>query len=224
MYTPSKFKVEDARLVREFLAAYPFATLIQNFEAAHIPLLEIQTQSSNASPHLKVLYGHLTSTNPLVSHLRRNPEAMAIFLGPHAYVSSSWYSSQHIPPTWNFMSAHLRGRARVIDDEDRTWEIVQATVSWAEAYNQSTWSISGDHPRIRPLRQMIVGVEFEVLDIQCSFKLSQNRSREDRENVIRQLRHKGQTDLARWMERALAEDEALPTSDAEAQIQPKDRK
>lgn len=205
MYVPANFKVEDPKLIREFLAQYPFATLLQGFEASHIPLLELGSQVEPTA-RIHKLYGHLTASNTLVQKLRNSgpgSEAMAIFLGPHAYISSSWYSNPSIPPTWNFMSAHLRGQARIIDDETRTWEIVQATVSWAEASNRTTWSISGEHPAIKPLRQLIVGVEFEVQDLQCSFKLSQNRSRLDQENVIRELRKKGQSELASWMERIL---------------------
>ncbi|HRK08346.1 MAG TPA: FMN-binding negative transcriptional regulator [Pseudobdellovibrionaceae bacterium] len=205
MYVPANFKVEDPKLIREFLAQYPFATLLQGFEASHIPLLELDTPT-DPSARLHKLYGHLTASNTLVQKLRSSgpdAEVMAIFLGPHAYISSSWYSNPNIPPTWNFMSAHLRGSARIIDDEARTWEIVQATVSWAEAHNRTAWSISGEHPAIKPLRQLIVGVELEVRDLQCSFKLSQNRSRSDQENVIRELRGKGQGDLASWMEKVL---------------------
>jgi len=205
LYVPANFKVEDPRLIREFLAQYPFATLLQGFEASHIPLLELDAPA-DPSARIHKLYGHLTASNTLVQKLRSSApdsEAMAIFLGPHAYISSSWYSNPNIPPTWNFMSAHLRGSARIIDDEARTWEIVQATVSWAETSNRTTWSISGEHPAIKPLRQRIVGVEFEVRDLQCSFKLSQNRSRADQENVIRELHAKGQIDLANWMERVL---------------------
>ena len=109
MYIPKAFQVSDSRVLAEFIASNSFATLISSVQgslfATHLPLILDQSRSSQG-----VLLGHVARANRHWQAFDGQQEALAIFHGPHAYISPSWYaSSSPAVPTWNYAVAHVYG-------------------------------------------------------------------------------------------------------------------
>jgi len=194
MLLPKTYRVEDSEEIANFVDRYSFATVVSGLQAAHVPLLFDSVG--------QVLVGHLTASNPVISEMKKSGQALAIFQGPHGYVSSSWYVDKTIPPTWNFTAVHALGRAVILDSDDAKLAILQKTVAHYERMNQTSWSFSSEDPEIRGMLPLITGFEIQVESLQCCYKLSQNRKAEDLEGALRGLELKGDEasmELARWM-------------------------
>ncbi|MFM9962214.1 MAG: FMN-binding negative transcriptional regulator, partial [Planctomycetaceae bacterium] len=131
MYIPPSFLETDRTKLHEFMEQHSFATLISSHEdepvASHLPLL----LDRDAGPHGRLM-GHMARAN---SHWQTagNQRALAIYHGPHAYVSPGWIAAQNVVPTWNYVTVHAYGTLRLIEDRDRLREILQRTVSRYES-------------------------------------------------------------------------------------------
>jgi len=202
MLVPSAFKIDDREEVAAFLKAYSFATVVSSGSgtvgptAAHVPLL------SHDFLKLGKLRGHVTASNPLVAAMRQSGSALAIFQGPHGYISSSWYLDRKVPPTWNFTAAHLKGAVRLLESNEDKLAVLRETVDTYERRNNSNWTFGFQDSEILSMLPMIVGFEIQVDETQCCYKLSQNRQVADRDSVIANLGKLGTHDsneLARWM-------------------------
>jgi transcriptional regulator len=136
-----------------------------------------------------VLLGHLARGNPQWESFGEI-EALAIFSGPHAYVSPSWYATAPAVPTWNYAVIHVSGVPRLLTP-DRTREVVDLTVRKFEAGRRAPWS--GDLPDefLRRMLAGIVGFEMPVARVEGKFKLGQNRSAADQAGMLAGLRGDG---------------------------------
>ncbi|HEY9181794.1 MAG TPA: FMN-binding negative transcriptional regulator [Gammaproteobacteria bacterium] len=182
MYTPKHFEVTSPETLAAFVDAHAFGTLITAPEgrpfASHVPFL---LDSEHA-----VLHCHLARANPQWQQLAAAPEVLVIFLGPHGYVSPTWYTDPGVP-TWNYTAVHVCGAARVVDDPKHTARHVEALAEKFERGSASPWVPDYDPRRLGG----IVGIEVRVRSIEGKFKLSQNRSAADRHGVIAKLRASG---------------------------------
>lgn len=111
LFVPDQYAVADpAAIVRE----YPFALLVtvasNGIHATSIPMY-FETDDT-----CQTLVGHMARRNQQASSLRAGQQGLAVFVGPHAYISSSWYEAKPEVPTWNFVAAHVRGTIHPIDD------------------------------------------------------------------------------------------------------------
>jgi transcriptional regulator len=189
MYTPKHFAVEDREELLRFIGREPFGILVSAVKGApiatHLPFVVLDAEAF-------VLAVHLARANEHWKDLD-GAEVLAIFQGPHAMVSASWYADpQHSVPTWNYSAVHCIGRARVVSAE-RTRNILQLMVARFE----SGWTIEdADSEYINRMERGIVGIEIAVTAVTGKYKYSQNRSAEDRERVISAL---GDTPLAQAM-------------------------
>jgi transcriptional regulator len=129
---------------------------------------------------------HMARANPQWQHFSSCGEILAVFQGPHAYVSPSWYSSPGVP-TWNYAVVHLRGKPRLIESESELEALIERLTHIYESHTPNPWKPNLSGERRTKLLNMIVGFEIEITEIQAKFKLSQNRPPEDRENVMDQL-------------------------------------
>jgi transcriptional regulator len=144
-----------------------------------------------------VLHCHVARANPQWLELASSPRVLAIFAGPHGYVSPTWYAEAGVP-TWNYAVVHARGVARAIDDAQRTQRHVEALAAKFERGRAAPWIPDYDVRRLGG----IVGIEIHVDKLDGKFKLSQNRSAVDRERVVAALTATGRDDdaaLARLM-------------------------
>ena len=187
MYVPQHF-AGDAAAIDEIVASHDFALLVttgaQGPEATHLPLLLDRSRGPQGT-----LLGHLARATPHAEALDGR-EALAIFSGPHGYVSPRWYAAAPAVPTWNYVAVHVHGRARVVRDKARLVELVDTLSRRYEG--DGPWSVAGLPERfLAGMVEGIVGLEIDIERIDAKFKLSQNRPPGDRRNVIAELERGG---------------------------------
>lgn len=194
MYLPSRFAAPSDAEIEEVVRAHPFATLITGGDVSHVPLV-LEKRGADWA-----LIGHLARANPHWRALEA-ADSLAIFHGPNAYVTPLWYA-EHDVPTWNYVVAHLGGRARLLEREDDTLRALRVLAAFADP----AWEFGLPEDLARPgvLLKSIVGFELLVRTKQGKFKLGQNRSAVDIEGVREGLASRsddGSRGVRVWMER-----------------------
>ncbi|MDF0379230.1 FMN-binding negative transcriptional regulator [Methylophilus sp. YYY-1] len=185
MYLPKHFSASSDEALLSLIHRYPFATLIASLptglEVNHLPL----------SLQAGRLCGHLARANPLWQHWQQNASAqavMAVFHGPHAYVSPSWYPSKTQRgkgvPTWNYVVVHVQGQLRLIEEADWLREHLRALTAQHEAEFEQPWQLE-DAPAddIERMMQATVGISIEITQLTGKWKVSQNQPLENRQGV-----------------------------------------
>ena len=183
MYIPTHFKEERIPVLQEAVRQFGFATLVtygtEGLEANHLPLL----MSAEPAP-LGTLHGHLARGNPQWRRLQPGIQALAIFQGPNAYISPSWYPTKletgKVVPTWNYITVHAYGEIAIVDDPVQLRDHVGKLTEAHEAARPAPWSVS-DAPSdyIDQMLRGIVGIKLVISRIEGKWKLSQNRSLSD---------------------------------------------
>lgn len=212
MYLPKAFEQSDLTKLHALIQAHPLATVIVQIEgrvvANHIPL-----QLCPAPPPYGCLRGHLARANPLVADLAEGGEALAIFHGPDAYISPSWYASKQetgkVVPTWNYAVVHVHGSLRLVDERDWLWEQLTAFTETQEAGLAEPWGLT-DAPAdfIEQIMAGIIGVELTIKTLEGKFKLSQNQPLPNQASVIAGLKTSPQPNaltMAEWMEAGMTQ-------------------
>jgi transcriptional regulator len=135
-----------------------------------------------------LLQGHIARANPQVADLDRGASVLAIFPGPHAYISPSWYEAGPAVPTWNYASVHASGTARAVTDRDWLRDLLDRLSTRHEARETAPWRMR-DLPEayLEAMLGGIVGLEIAVSRLEGKFKLSQNRPAADRPRIIAAL-------------------------------------
>jgi len=195
MYVPDHFREDRPDVLHDAVRRIGFATLVtRDLDANHLPML----LEGN------VMRGHVARANPVWK--QGAGEALAIFLGPHAYVSPNWYPSKaetgKAVPTWNYITVHARGTINWVQDPDWLRTHVGALSATHEAGRENPWAIS-DAPAsyLDGLLRAIVGFELVITKLEGKWKLSQNRDAADRAGVRDGLLRDGHEDLSRLMEK-----------------------
>jgi transcriptional regulator len=185
MYIPKAFRVTDHDEIFSFVEANAFGQLVSTVEgrifSTHMPFLVSEDKQN--------IVGHFAKQNPQHIELD-NQEALVTFLGPHDYISPSWYNSPGVP-TWNYQAVHIYGVCRVFNDQESLKAVVENLTTKYESRMKTPWEPSYDPS----LLGAIVGVEISITEIQCKYKLSQNRPAEDKQKVIGQLEDRGSIGL-----------------------------
>ena len=191
MYIPEHFRENHPERLSALIADHPFGTLVTAESdlpmVSHLPFLFEPGSGENGK-----LLCHLARANPqcrqLAERQAQGQTVLAVFQGPHAYVSPTWYADPGVP-TWNYAVVHVYGRVRLIEAHGEEAAELKALLEKLtrahEANIARPWP--GMLPEQAPMLRMIVGVEIEVTEIQGKFKLSQNRSTEDQRRVISAL-------------------------------------
>jgi transcriptional regulator len=186
MYRPKAFREEDRAELVPFMRAHSFAVLVAVHEgcpvAVHAPVV-IDERGG-----VVVVRGHVAKANP-IWHAFDGNEVLAIFGGPHAYVSPSAYEQRESVPTWNYMAVHAYGVPRALhigDSEDKVRALLDEQIAAYEAAYAEQWDALPDKFR-DGLMQGIVGFEMSVTRLEGQFKLSQNRSATDQHAVASML-------------------------------------
>jgi transcriptional regulator len=185
MYIPEFNRVRDHAETVAFLQANPFAILVSDSDAGpfatHLPIL------ARSTDELVVLHGHMARANPHWKLLQSGKESLAIFHGPHAYISPSLYENRESVPTWNYAAVHVYGHARVVTEPEQLLQEVAEIIDAFDPAYSAQWSDLSDKFRYGMLKQ-IVGFEMVATRIDANFKISQNRSKKDQAAVIASLR------------------------------------
>src|SRR5882672_7202030 len=174
MYVPEAFATNDPAAIAALIDAYGFATLVtagdDGIVATHVPVLYAPSRGKNG-----VLEAHISRSNPHGRTLD-GASVLAIFTGPHAYISPSWYENHPSVPTWNYAAVHVYGRARLINDATQLRDMVGHLVDRYEAGRPAPWSMAGLAERyVSGMLNAIVGIEIDIERIEAKHKLSQNR-------------------------------------------------
>jgi transcriptional regulator len=186
MYVPSAFREDDLAALHATISDARLANLVtataEGLVATPLPLL----LAPEEGPH-GTLYGHVARANPQWK-LPPMGEAMALFMGPDAYVSPSWYPSKQehgkVVPTWNYIAIHAYGPAEFFDDPDRLLELVTKLTDRHEGPRAKPWAVTdAPPPFIRAQLRGIVGLRMPILRLEGKRKMSQNRSEADRRGV-----------------------------------------
>lgn len=187
MYMPPAFRDDDPQSIRDTIRAARLATFVtataEGPLASPLPLFLDPDEGEHGT-----LYGHLAKANP---QWRVPPigDGLAIFMGPDAYVTPSWYETKRetgkVVPTWNYVVVHAAGPVEFFDDPDRLLAVVDRLTRLHEGGLAAPWSVS-DAPAdfIRAQLKGIVGLRMPIARIEGKRKMSQNRSEADRAGVV----------------------------------------
>ncbi len=189
MYIPTLFKQDNSEEVKAFLRENSFGILVSTVGAkpwaTHIPL-ELDRNAAGED----VLLGHISRGNKQWRDFSINEEVLAIFSGPHAYVSSSWYDHENVP-TWNYIAVHVYGTLRVIEGEELL-NSLKKLVNKYEAASTHRVTVEGMSKKLLESQlQGIVGFEIKITSIEAAYKLSQNRDDHNKERIIEELINRG---------------------------------
>jgi len=193
MYIPKYFEITDTDEIFAFVKANAFGQLVSSVNgqlfSSHLPFLVSEDKTT--------LICHVAKQNPQWEDIE-SQEALVTFQGPHDYISPSWYDS-HGVPTWNYQAVHLYGKPQIITDSEQLKNIVETLTKTYESTTEQPWI-----PKYKgSLLNIIVGIEIEITNIQCKYKLSQNRSVTDQKTVIRELKKRGSVKLSQAMKNGL---------------------
>ena len=196
MYVPPAFRDDDLASLHATMRAARLCSFVtataQGLVATPLPVLIDETEGEQG-----VLYGHVARANP---QWRVPPagEAMAIFMGPDAYVTPSWYATKRatgkVVPTWNYVAVHAYGPVEFFEDADRLLDIVTRLTVLHERPRAEPWAVT-DAPAdfIQAQLRGIVGLRMPIARIEGKRKMSQNRSLEDRAGVAAGLQSSERT-------------------------------
>jgi len=198
LYVPSHFRVEDPLVLDDFIARNAFGTLVssgpEGLHVSHIPFI-----AERAADGALRLLGHVARANPHSRVLAGAQHAVAIFQGPHAYVSPTWYEHHPAVPTWNYAVVHAHGHATMMDEAGLRG-LLERLSSTYEAGRPNPWRMADAPPDfIEKLLGVIVGFSIAVERVDGKFKLSQNRPGNDALRVIDALDSAGEEGLANLM-------------------------
>lgn len=200
LYTPRHFAIDDPLEAIALMQAHGFATLVTaghgEPQVTHLPLLW-----SPGGEH-GVLEGHVARANP---HWQcfAGGHTLAIFHGPHAYVSPSWYAQPaREVPTWNYATVHAYGPVELIEARDAKLDLVDRSAAAFEAGSARPWTRGVDGERLEALLRNIVAFRMPIARVDAKFKMNQNKTAADRAGVIARLEASDDTvqrAVARWM-------------------------
>jgi transcriptional regulator len=187
MYVPPAFREDDLAALHGTMRETRLANLVtataEGVTATPLPLFLVPDEGPYGT-----LYGHLARGNPQW-RLPPTNDALALFMGPDAYVSPSWYPSKlehgKVVPTWNYIAVHAYGPVEFFTDADRLIEVVTRLTNLHEQSRAKPWAVT-DAPEnfVRAQLKGIVGLRLPIARLEGKRKMSQNRSAEDRAGVI----------------------------------------
>lgn len=200
MYIPQHFQQREMAELQALMQAHPLATLVTMSaaglpEANHIPL-HFTPGEGTAPEALGVLRGHVAKANTLWREHPADAPVLAIFHGPQAYITPSWYPTKQetgkAVPTWNYAAVHAQGRLRTIDAvTDAAWlrTHLQHLTAHNEAGFDHPWQVN-DAPAdyIDKMLRAIVGIEITITALQGKWKVSQNQPEPNQQGVAAGLR------------------------------------
>jgi transcriptional regulator len=210
MYIPKLFEAGEP-VGREIMQTHGWALLITSDDsgapvATHLSLLWQDDGTKHGS-----LIGHMARANPHWKLFARPADSLAdslaLFWGPHAYVSPTWYTPGPKVPTWNYVTVHAYGRPQVIDDTKGALDVLAKLAAVYEGTGQDAWGLDRLPPGNAEMQvRGIVAFRVPLSRVETKLKLSQNRDLEDRHRVIAKLEASDNQDAqatARWMKRVL---------------------
>ncbi|MBA4495159.1 FMN-binding negative transcriptional regulator [Paenactinomyces guangxiensis] len=200
IYIPKHFQEQDLTQICAFIKEYSFGILTSVKDckpiASHLPFVVEQEEKSIR------LFGHMAVGNPLWKTFE-GQEVLVIFHGPHAYVSPSYYNSKLSVPTWNYIAVHAYGQARIITDNHESRKTLLKMIHKYEPVYEKQWEQLPEE-YVQKMLKGIVSFEINVTRFESQFKLSQNKTEDERMLIIQGLKKSGNrtiSEIAAWMEK-----------------------
>lgn len=191
MYNLPYFKEEDKEIVLQFINEYPFAFL-SGCDASHKPVVTQLPFFVDERDGKFFLSGHMMKNTDHHKAFVQNNNVLAVFTGPHTYVSATWYDNPHQASTWNYMSVHAKGVISFGGQEELVAILKRLTLHYENNNTASTTVFDNLPPAyLEPLLKAIVAFEIEIVSIENVFKLSQNRDEKSYDNIIGKLKEQG---------------------------------
>jgi transcriptional regulator len=191
MYKLNHFTENNTQLVIDFMKENSFAMITGFGEeypvATQIPL-EVQEKDGKL-----FFYGHLMKKTDHHKAFEANENVLVLFTGPHCYVSASWYENPQSASTWNYMTVHAKGQLKFTDEEG-TYEAIKAVTNKYEG--KETIAAFNNMPKEYIMQHIkaIIGFTIEVESFENVFKLSQNKTGEEKLTIIKELRNRNRND------------------------------
>ncbi len=205
MYIPQRYQVSDDAVIDAFIRAHGFAMLVTagpgGIMASHIPV-ELDHDAAGA----RLLRGHFSKANAQWKQLEETAGAMVAFLGPHTYISPTWYDHPNVP-TWNYQAVHVYGTVRAIHGAEALHPDLRALAEHYEPAGTQgpRFDLDAMPADLRAAEiRGIVGFELRVTRVDAAFKLSQNRHAADRARIVTELDARGD-DASKAIARAMRE-------------------
>ena len=185
MYIPKHFEEKDIKKLVEFMKEFNFAVLISANEnkptATHLPFI-----IEEAGEEI-ILKSHMAKANPQWKSFKGKDEVLVIFSEPHAYISPSLYDHERNVPTWNYVAVHAYGIPELITGEKDTVSLLESTFDTFEKAYKTQWdNLEADYKN--KLLKGITAFKIKVNKLEGKFKLSQNKTNEERERIINSLK------------------------------------
>lgn len=193
MYDLPHHKERDEQVIKAFIARYPFA-FVSGCDAENKPVVTQIPVFIEEANGRKILRGHIMKNTDHHLAFLHNPNVLVVFTGHHTYVSGTWYTNPYTPSTWNYMSVHLKGVIRFLDDAALIDALRMITLHF-EDYNTQSTTIYDNLPPdyTQRLMKAIVAFKIEVTGMDTVFKLSQDRDEKSYDNIIRRLKQQGES-------------------------------
>lgn len=191
MYSLPYFKEKDDELVLEFMRKHPFVFL-SGVDENNKPVATQVPVFLDEKDGKLFLTGHIMKNTDHHNAYQHNPNVLAVFTGPHTYVSATWYDNPHQASTWNYISVHAKGTIRFGNQGDLV-NILRRLTLFYENNNAASTTVFDNLPSEYTGRLMkaIVAFEIEITAIDNVFKLSQNRNEKSYQNIIEKLKTQG---------------------------------
>jgi transcriptional regulator len=200
LFVPALFKEDRINVLHAAIRRTGLATLVtltaDGLVASHLPML----LDPEPAPY-GTLVGHLARPNPQAQGTAPGVQALAIFQGPEAYITPSWYETKRqtgkVVPTWNYVAIHAYGTVEFFDAPDRLRAVVTRLTERHEAARAEPWAVS-DAPAnfVESMLKGIIGFQLPIERLEGKWKMSQNRPAQDRTGVVAGLEGEGQGDVA----------------------------
>ncbi|GAA3219199.1 FMN-binding negative transcriptional regulator [Actinocorallia longicatena] len=224
MLVPEMYRPRRASDVVDVVRSNPLALVAGNGAetpfATHAPVvIDRMAAESDAAESLvgATMLGHMNRRNEHWEALRATRSVLAVFQGPHFYISPVAYEQRPAAPTWNFITVHLRGRIETIPGGEPTLEVVTATVQALEKVAGTAWDMTDSLDYFRRIQPGVGAFRMHVESVEAMFKLSQEHSPEVRRSIREHLVARGggpSRDLAEamWAEELATDDRGLAPS------------
>jgi transcriptional regulator len=187
MYVPSQFREDRPAVLAQAVRDIQLAMLVtagpDGVQISHVPML------LKEEPAGWTLDSHVARPNPHWKLAGSTNETVAIFRGPHAYISPSWYASKRehgrVVPTWTYVAVHAHGTLEAVDDGTWLATHIDALTRTNEAGREHSWAVADAPPDyIAGLKRGIVGLRLHVTRVEGAWKMNQHRSESDRLSTI----------------------------------------
>lgn len=187
MLEQAMYRVDEAR-VRQMIEANPWALLVSEPASpggepviSHLPVLQDPEASG------PVIVSHVANDDAAAHGLGRR-RATVVIQGAHGYISPSWYQAVPYVPSWDFLVAHLHGVPEILG-ADETFAVLDATCARMESERSPAWSLSSVPDYARRIAPGVTGFRLVPDRIVGKAKMSQDKSPEIVDRIVRALRH-----------------------------------